>query len=72
MEESLDIFRDVLQLESATPEDRFFAYYAIITCCIMADGDDVPMRIAQLEAEASQMPTEHWIHEEAAQLKRFL
>lgn len=71
MEESLDIFRDVLQLEAATPEDRFFAYYAIITWCVMTDGDDeVPMWIAQLEAEASQMPPTHWIHEEAAQLRR--
>lgn len=71
IDEGLDTFRQVLQMETATPEDRFFAYYGLITWCLTEWGydDEVPTLFAQLEVEAQSMPVTHWIHEEVTLLK---
>lgn len=37
IESSLSTFRQVLQMETATPEDRFFTYYGLITWCATED-----------------------------------
>lgn len=69
-DERTTAFRRVLLMENATPEDRFFAYYGLLSLYVReAAGclDDLtPALFAQLEAEASRMPTAHWVHEEVA------
>lgn len=71
IDESLDAFRQVLRMKAATPEDRFFAFYGLITWCVTEWGydDEVPTLFAQLEREAQSMPTTHWVHEEVTLLK---
>lgn len=71
IEKSLDIFKQVLNMESATPEDRFFAYYGLITWCWteMGYSDEIPSLFAQWEAEARALPSTHWVHEEVALMK---
>jgi len=66
----LSSFRQVLQQETSTLEDRFFAYYGLITWCVTEWGydDEVPSLFAQLESEAHRMPPTHWVHEEVALL----
>ncbi len=74
IERSLGTFRQVLHMEVATPEDRFFAYYGLITWCATEDGywDEIPPLFAQLEPEALSMATTHWVHEEVALMKPLL
>jgi cell wall assembly regulator SMI1 len=65
-------FRRVLLMENATPEDRFFAYYGLISLYVREAAyldDPTPALFAQFEAEASRMPTAHWVHDEVALLK---
>jgi hypothetical protein len=53
-------------------EDRFFAYYGLISLYVREAAyldDPTPTLFAQLEAEASHMPTAHWVHEEVALFK---
>ncbi|GHO63017.1 hypothetical protein KSC_019090 [Ktedonobacter sp. SOSP1-52] len=71
IERSLSTFRWVLQMEAATPDDRFFAYYGLITWCATEDGywDEIPSLFAKYESEALNMPTTHWVHEEVAVLE---
>ncbi len=71
IDKSLDTFGQVLQLETATPEDRFLAFYGLITWCTIEWGhqDEVPALFAQLEAEAQRMEASHWVHEEVTLLK---
>ncbi len=70
-DKSLDTFRQVLKMQAATPEDRFFAYYGLITGYTMQgdDENELPSCFAQLEADARSMPTTHWIHEEIPLLR---
>lgn len=67
----METFKQVLQIEAAFPEDRFFASYGLIACCAMEEEyvDEVPSFFAQLEAEARGMPETHWVHEEVTLLK---
>lgn len=70
LDEGVKIFQQVLQMEAATPEDRFFAYYGLFTCYeLMCEYEELPSLFVQLEAEARRMPEMHWIHEEVALLK---
>jgi hypothetical protein len=71
IERSLSTFRLVLQMETATPEDRFFAYYGLITWCATEDGywDEIPSLFAKYESEALNMPTTHWVREEVTELE---
>ena len=65
-------FHQVLHMEEATPEDRFLAYYGLISLYETETSypdDFTPSLFARLEAEASAMPQTHWIHEEVALLK---
>ncbi len=50
IDRSLSAFRQVLQMEAATPEDRFFAYYGLITWCATEDGywDKIPELFAKM------------------------
>jgi len=69
-DEGVKIFQQVLQMEAATSEDRFFAYYGLFTCYeMMGEYEEVPSLFAQLEAEARRMPEMHWVQEEVALLK---
>ena len=68
-EECIAIYRQVLQMQEATPDDRFFAYYGLISLYkqerVYID-DPSPAFFEQWEAEALRMPPTHWVHEEVA------
>lgn len=67
-DKSLTILQQVLHLEAATPEDRFFALYGLVTLCRNYRGRGLGY-VAQLEAEAQRMEASHWVHKEVMLLK---
>ena len=68
LEESLSTFNQVLQMAEATPEDRFQAYYGLVTLGTirMHHWGEAQSFFAQWEAEAGDMPDSHWVHQELA------
>jgi cell wall assembly regulator SMI1 len=69
------LYRQVLQMPEATPDDRFFAYYGLISLYMQERSfldDPNPSLFEQCEAEASNMPTTHWAHKEVALWKEQL
>lgn len=71
LDKSMAAFQQVLQLEAATPEDRFFALYGLVTWCSIEGNYQGlgPGHFARLESEAQRMEASHWVHEEIALLK---
>jgi len=69
------IYQKVLQMHEATLDDRFFAYYGLISLYMqqkgMLDNPDLSL-FEEWEAEASNMPPAHWVHEEVAFWKEWL
>jgi hypothetical protein len=63
------IYRGILQMEEATQDDRFFAYYGLASLYLEMEGRESDTDLAFLEkweAEASNMPSTHWVHYEVA------
>ncbi len=63
------LYRQVLQMPEATPDNRFFSYYGLISLYMQERDfldDPNPSLFEQWEAEASNMPPAHWVHKEVA------
>lgn len=74
LDKMMAAFQQVLQLETATPEDRFFALYGLVTWCAMELNyrGRGPEHFARLEAEAQRMEASHWVHKEVTLLKNMV
>lgn len=65
------IYRRILQMEEATQDDRFFAYYGLASLCLeMEECDTDLVFLEKWEAEASNMRLTHWARYEVALWKR--
>ena len=69
------LYRAILQMPDATPEDRFFAYYGWISLYNRTlDFSDNPQRVLfeKWKEETSNMSPTHWVHEEVELWRRWL
>lgn len=71
----ITLYQQVLQMPTATSDDRFFAYYGLISLYMQEESfpyDPTPSLFEQWEVEASSRPATHWVHEEVALWKGWL
>jgi cell wall assembly regulator SMI1 len=74
----ISLYRTILQMDEATQDDRFFAYYGLASLYLEREeftyqfDDSDPVFLEEWEAEASNMPSTHWVHYEVALWKRGL
>jgi|SRR5581483_608276 len=74
-DDRIAIYRQVLQMHEATPDDRFFAYYGLVSLYMKERGfldDPNSSLFVEWEAEASNMSPTYWVHEEIALWKEQL